>query len=114
MMMSLRRLLHVGAALDVARCVAGADAVGRLAGAVRGAHEAHAARRQNHGHVAVPHQLLRALERHRLHPSDDAGGAPAPAAASAMISTALVMHRAAEGCGLITIGQRAFSAMSTL
>ena len=31
-----------------------------------------------------------------------------------MISTALVMHRAADGCGLMTIGQRAFNAMSTL
>ena len=31
-----------------------------------------------------------------------------------MISTARVMHRAADGCGLMTIGQRAFSAISTL
>ena len=41
-------------------------------------------------------------------------GAPACAAASAMISTVRVMHRAADGCGLITIGQRALSAISTL
>ena len=41
-------------------------------------------------------------------------GAPARVAASAMISTDLVMQRAAEGCGLTTIAQRAFSAISTL
>ncbi len=41
-------------------------------------------------------------------------GAPARCAASAMISTVLVMHRAAEGWGLITMGQRAFSEINTL
>ena len=65
-----RRAGHVGAALDVARRVAGADAVGRLAGAVGRAHQAHAAGGQDHGHVALPHQLLRAFERDGLHPAD--------------------------------------------
>src|SRR5690349_12831036 len=41
-------------------------------------------------------------------------GAPALVAASAMISTERVMQRAAEGCGLMTIGQRALSAINTL
>ena len=31
-----------------------------------------------------------------------------------MISTVRVMQRAAEGCGLMTMGQRALSAISTL
>jgi hypothetical protein len=41
-------------------------------------------------------------------------GAPARAAASAMICTARVMQRAADGCGLRTIAQRALIAISTL
>ena len=36
------------------------------------------------------------------------------AAASAISSTVLVMHLVADGCGLMTIGHRAFSAMRTL
>ena len=41
-------------------------------------------------------------------------GAPAAVAAAAMISATRVMHRAADGCGLMTMGQRAFSAMRIL
>ena len=41
-------------------------------------------------------------------------GAPARVAASAMISTVRVMHRTAAGWGLMTMAQRAFSAISTL
>jgi len=48
-----------------------------------------------------------------IHPTLPAG-APALVAASAINSTALVMHLVADGCGLTTIGQRAFSAMRTL
>ena len=66
-------LLHVRGALDERRRVARADAVRRLAGAVGGSHQAHAAGRQNHRDVAVLHQLLRALERDRRHPVDGAG-----------------------------------------
>jgi hypothetical protein len=49
----------------------------------------------------------------RIHPTLPAG-APAATAASAIVSTARVMQRAAEGCGLMTMGHRALSAMSTL
>ena len=76
--MSLRRFLEVGAALDVAGRVAGADAVGRLAGAVRGAHQSHPAGRQDHRDVAVLHQLLGAFERDGLHPPDAAGRRAGP------------------------------------
>src|ERR1700749_2099606 len=41
-------------------------------------------------------------------------GAPARAAASAMSSTDRVMQRAADGWGLMTMGQRALSAINTL
>ncbi len=41
-------------------------------------------------------------------------GAPAFRAASCMISAVRVMQRTAEGCGLITIGQRAFIAIRIL
>ena len=41
-------------------------------------------------------------------------GAPAAVAASPMISATRVMHRAADGCGLSTMGQRAFSAIRIL
>jgi hypothetical protein len=41
-------------------------------------------------------------------------GAPAAAAASLMISATRVMHFAAEGCGLSTMGQRALSAIRIL
>ena len=73
-------LLHVGGPFDERGRVAGADAVGRLARAVRRAHEPHAARRQDHRHVAVLHQLLRCpSERHRRHPVDRAGWRASPA-----------------------------------
>ena len=61
--MSRRGFGHVGRALDEARRVAGSHAVRGLARAVGGAHEPHAARRQNHGDVAVLHQVLRPVER---------------------------------------------------
>ena len=48
-----------------------------------------------------------------IHPMLPAG-APAPTAASAINSTVLVMHFVADGWGLMTMGQRAFSAMRTL
>jgi hypothetical protein len=41
-------------------------------------------------------------------------GAPARARRRHQSRTVCVMQRAREGCGLMTIGQRAFSAMSTL
>ena len=41
-------------------------------------------------------------------------GAPAFVAASAITSATRVMHRAAEGCGLITMGQRALSEIRIL
>ena len=41
-------------------------------------------------------------------------GAPAWAAAAAMISAVRLMHRAADGCGLITIAHRALSAIRIL
>ena len=41
-------------------------------------------------------------------------GAPAPRAASFMISATRVMHFTADGCGLMTIAHRAFSAMRIL
>ena len=56
----------------IGRRVARTDAVGRLAGAVGRADQPHAAGRENHGDVAVLHQLLRALERDRRHPVDRA------------------------------------------
>ena len=59
------RFLDVCRPLDERGRVPGADAVGRLARAVRGSNEAHAPGREDHGDVAVPHQLLRALERDR-------------------------------------------------
>ena len=65
---------QVGGRLDVARRVAGADAVRGLAGAVRRAHQAHAPGGQNHRDLALLHQLLRAFERHRRHPADGALG----------------------------------------
>ena len=69
-----RRQRQVRAALDVARRVARPDAVGRLARAVGRTHETHAAGREDHRHVAMTHQLLRALERDRRHPADAARG----------------------------------------
>ena len=41
-------------------------------------------------------------------------GAPAPRAASFMISATRVMQRTADGCGLMTIGQRALSEIRIL
>ena len=69
-MMSATAFAHVGGALDERRHVARTDAVGRLARAVRGAHEARAARRQNHADLRPPHQLARAFERRVLHALD--------------------------------------------
>src|SRR5581483_8658622 len=72
-------LLHVRRPLDEGRRVAGAHAVGRFARAVGGANQPHAAGRQDHGHVAVLHQLLSSLERDLGHPADRTGrGAGAP------------------------------------
>ena len=42
------------------------------------------------------------------------GGAPARAAAAAMISAVRLMQRAADGCGLMTIAHRALSAIRIL
>ena len=70
----VHRLFDVRGALDVRRRVARADAVRRLACAVRGAHETHPAGREDHRDVAMFHQLLRAFERDRGHPTDRAGG----------------------------------------
>ncbi len=44
----------------------------------------------------------------------DPEGAPAAAAASHITSATRVMHRTADGCGLMTIGHRAFSAIRIL
>ena len=41
-------------------------------------------------------------------------GAPAPRAASFMISATRVMQRTADGCGLMTMAHRAFSEMRIL
>src|SRR5712692_2504792 len=65
---------HVGCSLDVGGHVARAHAVRRLAGAVRRAHKARAAGCQDHADVAVPHQLLRSLERGVRHAIDQALG----------------------------------------
>ena len=73
-------LADIRARFDVAGRVAGTDAVGRLAGAVGGAHQAHAAGRENHRDLARLHQFLRAFERDGLHPPDGAVGQPGPAA----------------------------------
>ena len=62
--------LHVRRPLHVCRRVAGTHAVRRLAGAIRGAHEAHPARGQDDRDVAMLHELFSALERHRRHPID--------------------------------------------
>ena len=67
---------HVGGLLDVGGRIARTDAVGRLAGAVGGAHEAHAAGRQDHADALLAHQLLRALEGDRLQAGDAAVGQP--------------------------------------
>ena len=67
-------LRHVGGALDVGRRVAGADAVGRLAGAVGGAHQPHAAGREDDADALLAHQLLRAFERDRRQARDAAFG----------------------------------------
>jgi hypothetical protein len=48
-----------------------------------------------------------------IHPIDPSG-APALTAASAITSATRVMHRAAAGCGLMTMGQRALSAIKIL
>ncbi len=44
----------------------------------------------------------------------DPSGAPAPRAASFMISATREMQRTAEGCGLMTTGQRALSEIRIL
>ncbi len=63
---------NIRCAFDERRHVARTDAVSGLARAIRGAHQARAARRQDHADVTVAHQLARSGERGVLHAADQA------------------------------------------
>ncbi len=69
-----RGLCEICRSLDVARRVARPDAICRFARGIGRAHEAESARGENHRHVAVTHELLRAGQRHGAHPADRAVG----------------------------------------
>ena len=66
------RLADIRAAFDVGRRVTGADAVGRLARAVGGADQSHAACGKDDRHIALLHQFLRPREGDGRHPVDGA------------------------------------------
>ena len=70
------RFAHIRRAFDERRHVPRANAVSRLARAVRGAHQSSAARRQDHAHVPVTHQLPRSGKSSVLHAADQPFRAP--------------------------------------
>ena len=67
---------NIRRAFDERGHVARTDAVSGFARSVGGAHQASAARRQDHAHIAVAHQLARSGKRGVLHATDQAFRAP--------------------------------------